>query len=253
MPRRSRPHPRTDTPRPTSLQPTVFKAIGVTGTNTSLLTTGIFGILKFLGAVVWLLVLVDRFGRRSVLLVGSIGGSLAMWYIGTYIKIANPAKHPHTTLTSGGISAMAFFYIWTCFYGPTWNGTPWVVGSEIFPQHVRPASQALVAASNWLFAFIVARFTPQAFTAMQNYGFFYFFATFMIISIFFVYFILPETKTVPLERMNELFAPGLKPWKAHGVVMSRTHDEITNHHDVRADGSVSDVDRKQEEEQKERV
>jgi hypothetical protein len=139
------------------------------GTSTSLLTTGVFGIIKFLGAVVWLLILVDRFGRRSVLLVGSVGGAFAMYYIGAYIAIARPAEHVSATLSSGGISAMAFFYIWTCFYGPTWNGesilslgsttvlmfifrwvgTPWVVSAEIFPQHVRPASQAFVSASNW--------------------------------------------------------------------------------------------------------
>lgn len=37
-------------------------------------------------------------------------------------------------------------------------------------------------------------------------------------------FILPETKQVPLERMEELFAPGLRPWRAHAVVMGRIHE-----------------------------
>jgi hypothetical protein len=82
----------------------------------------VFGIIKFLGAFFWLLVLVDHFGRRNLLLVGSIGGAIAMYYIGAYIAIADPAKHVSSTLSPGGISAMAFFYIWTCFYSPTWNG-----------------------------------------------------------------------------------------------------------------------------------
>lgn len=81
-----------------------------------------FGIIKFSGAFFWLLVLVDHFGRRNLLLVGSVGGAIAMYYIGAYIAIANPAKHVSSTLSPGSISAMAFFYIWTCFYGPTWNG-----------------------------------------------------------------------------------------------------------------------------------
>ncbi|KJA25517.1 hypothetical protein HYPSUDRAFT_199669 [Hypholoma sublateritium FD-334 SS-4] len=229
--------------------PTIFKSIGVTGTSASLLTTGVYGIIKFLGALVWLLVLVDRFGRRGLLLVGSVGGAIAMYYIGAYIAIARPAEHVSDTLSPGGISAMAFFYLWTCFYGPTWNGefvrcTPWVVAAEVFPQHVRPASQAFVAASNWLFAFIIARFTPQMFLAM-SYGVYIFFATFMIFSIAFVYFVLPESRQVPLERMNELFAPGVKPWKAHAIVMNRTRDErMADEGSVDQVASLSDLDRK---------
>jgi sugar porter (SP) family MFS transporter len=200
--------------------PTVFKSIGVNGTSNALLTTGVFGIIKFMGAGVWLLFLVDRFGRRPLLLIGSIGGALSMYYIGAYIAIADPASNTSNTLSPGGISAVVFFYIWTCFYGPTWNGTPWVVSAEVFPQHVRPASQAFVAASNWLFAFIVARFTPQMFSSMR-FGVYLFFASFMILSIAFVWFFLPETRLVPLERMNELFSRDLPPWRAHDVVMSQ--------------------------------
>ncbi|KAF9477819.1 MFS quinate transporter QutD [Pholiota conissans] len=213
--------------------PTIFNSIGVTGLSTSLLTTGVFGIIKFFGAFVWLLFLVDRFGRRRLLLIGSVGGAFSMYYIGAYIAIAQPATHKSSTLSSGSISAMVFFYIWTCFYGPTWNGTPWVVSAEVFPQYVRPASQAFVSASNWLFAFIIARFTPQMFLAM-SYGVYIFFATFMIISIAFVYFVLPESRQVPLERMNELFDNDVRPWEAHDIVMSRTRNEVVRiEHDSR--------------------
>ena len=66
----------------------------------------------------------DTLGHHvgDLLLVGSVGGALAMYYIGAYIAIARPAEHVSNTLSPGGISAMAFFYLWTCFYGPTWNG-----------------------------------------------------------------------------------------------------------------------------------
>ncbi|KAJ9128044.1 hypothetical protein QFC24_000335 [Naganishia onofrii] len=200
--------------------PTIFKSIGVTGTNTSLFTTGIFGIIKFLGAIVWLLFLVDRFGRRAMLFVGSIGGAISMYYLGAYIAIAKPQLHPSTKLSPGGISAMFFFYLWTVFYSPSWNGTPWVYGAEIFPTYIRAATQSFVAASNWLFAFLIARFTPQMFQKM-GYGVYLFFASLMILSIAYVYLFVRETAGVPLERMNELFSPELKPWQAHGIVMSR--------------------------------
>jgi hypothetical protein len=45
------------------------------------------------------------------MIFGAAGGSIAMYYIGAYIKIGQPQLHPTTTLSSGGISAMAFFYL----------------------------------------------------------------------------------------------------------------------------------------------
>ncbi|KAG6856925.1 hypothetical protein H0H87_012176 [Tephrocybe sp. NHM501043] len=204
--------------------PTIFKSIGISGTNTALLTTGVYGIIKLVGSLIWLLFLVDTLGRRYLLIVGSIGGAFSMYYIGAFIAISKPVANATTSLSPGGRSAVAFFYIWTIFYSPTWNGTPWVVGAEFFPQHVRTFTQACMAASNWLYGFLIARFTPQMFLAM-GYGVYIFFATLMVLSIFYVFFILPETKQVPLERMEELFEPGLKPWRAHSVVMARVHEQ----------------------------
>jgi MFS family permease len=93
--------------------PTVFKSIGLTGTNTSLLTTGVFGVIKTVFALLWCFFIVDRYGRRGVLFVGSVGGAIAMYIIGSYLAVARPDLHPSTTLPSGGVAAMAFFYIWT--------------------------------------------------------------------------------------------------------------------------------------------
>jgi hypothetical protein len=93
--------------------PTVFKSIGIIGTNTSLFTTGLFGVVKTCGTIIYLLFLIDQLGRRRLLMIGSIGGSLCMWYVGAYIKIAQPAKHPTTHLPPSGVSAVFFFYLWT--------------------------------------------------------------------------------------------------------------------------------------------
>jgi hypothetical protein len=109
--------------------PTVFKSIGIQGTNTALFTTGLFGVVKTAGTVIWILYLIDHLGRRLLLIIGALGGSICMWIIGAYIKIAEPAKHPTSQLGSGGIAAVFFFYLWTAFYTPSWNGTPWVMNS----------------------------------------------------------------------------------------------------------------------------
>ncbi|KAL5120388.1 hypothetical protein ACEQ8H_001678 [Pleosporales sp. CAS-2024a] len=204
--------------------PTVFQSIGVTGTSTGFLTTGIFGVVKTAVTFLWLLWLIDRLGRTKLLMYGALGGSLCMWYIAAYIKVADPAHHPHKSgqLSSGGISAMFFFYLWTIFYTPSWNGTPWVINSEMYSQQTRSLGQAFAAASNWFWNFIISRFTPQMFLKM-SYGVYMFFACLMLLSIPYVYFFLPETKGVPLENMDELFE--IKPTsKAHKILLQRLNE-----------------------------
>ncbi|KAL1875497.1 hypothetical protein VTK73DRAFT_10047 [Phialemonium thermophilum] len=205
--------------------PTVFKSIGITGTNNGFLTTGIFGVVKTCVTIVWLLYLVDHVGRRRMLFVGAIGGSLCMWFIGAYIKLADPASKATAggKPDSAGIAAVFFFYLWTVFYCPSWNGTPWVINSEMFDQNTRSLGQASAAANNWFWNFIVSRFTPQMFLKMQ-YGVYFFFASLMILSVFFVYFFIPETKSIPLESMDRLFA--VKPvGKANKIIMEQLRAE----------------------------
>ncbi|KAI0126311.1 general substrate transporter [Xylariales sp. AK1849] len=209
--------------------PTVFKSLGITGTNTGFLTTGIFGVVKTVVTIGWLLYLIDHLGRRKLLMIGSLGGSVCMWYIGAYIKISNTSGGGSGQLTSGGISAIVFFYLWTAFYTPSWNGTPWVLNSEMFDQNTRALGQASAAANNWFWNFIIARFTPQMFLTME-YGVYFFFASLMIFSCIFVYFLIPETKAVPLEAMDRLFE--IKPvQKANKTVMAelRIQDEEFRH------------------------
>ncbi|EGX91845.1 quinate permease [Cordyceps militaris CM01] len=200
--------------------PTVFKTLGITGTNTGFLTTGIFGVVKTTLTVVWLLFLIDHLGRRTLLMVGSIGGSLCMWFIGGYIKISGASATGAAkggSLSSGGIAAIFFFYLWTAFYTPSWNGTPWVLCSEIFDQNTRSLGQANASANNWLWNFMIARFTEQMFNAW-GYGVYFFFASLMLTSCVFVFFCIPETKSIPLEAMDRLFRE--KPvWRANSKVM----------------------------------
>lgn len=116
--------------------PTVFKSIGIQGTNTALFTTGLFGVVKTTITFVWLLWMIDHLGRRKLLIIGALGGSVCMWIIGAYIKIAEPQNNPTSKLGPGGTAAVFFFYLWTAFYTPTWNGTPWVLNSV---SHTHPS------------------------------------------------------------------------------------------------------------------
>ncbi|RYP66879.1 hypothetical protein DL769_005911 [Monosporascus sp. CRB-8-3] len=198
--------------------PTVFRSIGIQGANTTFLTTGLFGIVKTVLTFVWLLVLIDHVGRRKLLMIGATGGSLCMWFIGAYVKISDPESNQNNEkLSSAGIATVFFFYLWTAFYTPSWNGTPWVINSEMFDQNTRSLGQASAAANNWFWNFIVARFTEQMFNKL-GYGVYFFFASLMIISVFFVFFLVPETKSIPLEVMDRLFR--MKPThRANGIIL----------------------------------
>lgn len=100
---------------------------------------------------------------------------------------------------------------------------------------MRSLSQACAAGSNWLWNFLISRFTPQMFAAM-DYGVYFFFASLMILSIFFVFFLVPETKGIPLESMDLLFAT--KPVsRAHGIVLSKIREnEERFRHEIKESG-----------------
>jgi len=148
-----------------------------------------------------------------------------MWIIGGYlstVQVESSDSNKSVPLSSGGVAAVFFFYLWTAFYTPSWNGTPWVLNSEMFDQSVRSLGQASASMNNWFWNFIIARFTPQMFANMGNSGcgVYFFFASMMLLSIPFVFFLIPETKGIPLESMDRLFAA--KPvWRAHQMI----HDE----------------------------
>ncbi|OCT53313.1 putative quinate permease [Cladophialophora carrionii] len=224
--------------------PTVFKSIGITGTNTSLLTTGIFGVIKTVVTLFWLFFLIDKLGRRALLMYGAIAGSVCMWYIGGYIAVANPSGNPSDTLSSGGISAMAFFYLWTISYTPSWNGVPWVLNSEMFSQNVRTLAQAFAAANNWFWNFIIARFTPQMFAAM-SYGVYMFFASLMLCAAVYVFFLIPETKGIPLEAMDRLFSREVPARRAHKTVLNQIRLEEQDFRRQSISGEKEDVEERE--------
>ncbi|KDN44944.1 general substrate transporter [Tilletiaria anomala UBC 951] len=203
--------------------PTIIKSFGITGLNSSLISTGIFGVIKTAAAFVWLLLLIDQFGRRRIFITGSIGCGLMLWWMAIYLAAAPKNSFATGELTPGSRSMLAAFYIWTVFYGSTWNGTPWVFGSEAFPMGSRSAGQCCAAFANWAWNLLVARTTPLAFAAIGS-NFYFVFAAVTTASIPFVYFLLPETKQIPLEHMDELFSSP-EPARRAGPVLRQQLSE----------------------------
>ncbi|KAI5081232.1 hypothetical protein GOP47_0004415 [Adiantum capillus-veneris] len=183
--------------------PVIFQALGF-GSNASLYSSVFTGGVMVLGSIITI-VTVDRFGRRLLLITGGVVMSVCQ----VIIAILLAKFYSGDEALSKGLSIIVTLLI--CFFvlgfATSWGGLGWVVPSEIFPLEIRSAGQSVVVSVNLLFTFAIA----QAFLSMLcglKYGIFLFFAFWETFMTIFVYFLLPETKDVPLEEM-------IYVWKAH--------------------------------------
>lgn len=200
--------------------PKIFTSLGVKGTNSTLFSTGLFGVVKFVCTFIYILIIVDTFGRRRAFMCSSTVCAICFWYIGSYLKLNDPTK-PGVSAGRGGTAAIAMMYIWIASFILAWSGGPFVVGSEIFDQNIRSFVQAINAAVSWVPIFIMSRFTTDMIAAM-HYGIYFFFASLAVLSVPFVYFCVPETKGIALENMDKLFDRSIPPRKANKFVMEST-------------------------------
>lgn len=203
--------------------PKIFAGLGVKGTNASLFSTGMFGVVKFVCTFIYILFIVDTFGRRKAFMTSSAFCSLCFWYIGSYLKVNDPTV-PGNVAGPGGTAAIALMYLWIASFILAWSGGPFVVGSEVYDQNIRSFVQAINAAVSWVPIFVMSRYTQQMIKAM-GFGIYYLFASLAILSIPFVYFFLPETKGISLEDMDKLFDKAIPARRAHAIVMAQAQLE----------------------------
>ncbi|CAI7620682.1 unnamed protein product [Penicillium viridicatum] len=158
-----------------------------------------FGIFFTLNAV-WI---IDRFGRKFLLIVGGIGMGLCMIIVSAVEtetpQLANGAKSEPV-----GISIVFLLFLFIFFYKPSWGATVWIWTSEIFSMNVRAQAVGMASQTQNVANAIVQQFFP---IFLDNEGFyaFYMFAGINFLLAVFVWFLIPETKQVPLEEIDILF------------------------------------------------
>lgn len=185
--------------------PQLFQTVGVTGGNTSLFTTGIYGVVKVVATGIFLIIGIDKIGRRWSLIIGGWWMSAIMFVLGAVLV----SKPPDPDSTGGGISSaslamVVMIYLYVIGYSASWGPIPWVYVSEIFPTRLRAYGVGLGSATQWLFNFVITYITPAA---ISNIGW----RTFIMFGIFcfamgvWVFLFVRETKARSLEEMDILF------------------------------------------------
>ncbi|EPS27630.1 hypothetical protein PDE_02574 [Penicillium oxalicum 114-2] len=185
--------------------PQIFKNLGIDGNATNLFATGVYGIVKMVSCGVFLVFVADSLGRRRSLLWTSIAQGLAMLYIGLYVRIAPPVQG--SPVIPAGYFALVCIFLFAAFFQFGWGPVCWIYVSEIPSARLRSLNVAFGAATQWLFNFVVARAVPVMLTTVgaNGYGTYLIFACFCFSMFFFVWFFIPETKGLSLEKMDQLF------------------------------------------------
>lgn len=149
--------------------PTIFQNLGITGTSTSLFSTGIYGIVKVVSCCCFLLFLADSLGRRRSLLMSSVAQGCFMFYIGLYVRISPPARGQD--VPPAGYVALVCIFLFAAFFQFGWGPACWIYASEIPTARLRSMNVSYAAAAQWLFNFVVARAVPTMLVTAGAHGY----------------------------------------------------------------------------------
>ncbi|SIR34894.1 D-xylose transporter XylE [Pontibacter lucknowensis] len=171
--------------------PRIFESMGA-GKDASMLQTVVMGIINVIFTVVAILT-VDRWGRKPLLMVGSVGMAIGMFAIAglSYFEVI-------------GISTLVFIIIYTASFMMSWGPICWVLISEIFPNKIRGKAVAVAVAAQWAANYFISSTYPSMmeFSGAFTYGFY---GVMSVLSLLFVWKMVPETKNKSLEEMEALW------------------------------------------------
>ena len=163
----------------------IFEMAGL-GRNSAFLSSFGLGILNFVSTFtgVWL---IDRLGRRTLLLAGGIGYLVALFSASAFFALGN-----------GPMSAACIF-LFMAAHAVGQGTVIWVLISEVFPQRFRAQGQSLGASTHWVFAALVSLFFPMAAERFAPAVIFGFFGVMMVFHLLWVVFMVRETKGSELK------------------------------------------------------
>ncbi len=169
--------------------PRVFEMAGL-GTESALLSSAGIGLVNLISTMIGL-TLIDKYGRKSLMFVGSLGLIAAL-------ALASEAFFSERT----GIAVPVYLFMFIAFFAFSQGAVIWVFISEIFPNSVRARGQALGSFTHWIMAAIIAYIFPYFAQTFGGGTTFAFFAVMMVLQLLFVMKMMPETKGKSLEELT---------------------------------------------------
>jgi SP family arabinose:H+ symporter-like MFS transporter len=172
--------------------PRIFEMTGL-GTDSALLSSAGLGLVNFVFTLL-AVNFIDRYGRRTLMLIGSVG------VIVTLSLVANSFY----TQNFNGYAVPVYLFIYIAFFAFSQGAVIWVFISEIFPNEVRAKGQALGSFTHWLMATVIAFAFPFITEKLGAGNSFMLFAIMMVLQLLFVWKVMPETKGRSLEDTPEI-------------------------------------------------
>jgi sugar porter (SP) family MFS transporter len=171
--------------------PRIFEMAGL-GQSSALLSSAGVGLINFLFTLL-ALNLIDRFGRRKLMLIGSVGLIVTLGLVAKafYFEEFN------------NFSVPVYLFIYIAFFAFSQGAVIWVFISEIFPNQVRATGQALGSFTHWLMASVIAFTFPYVAQTLGGGTTFLIFCGMMVLQLLFVWRFMPETKGTSLEQIEK--------------------------------------------------
>ncbi|EMR04675.1 D-xylose transporter [Cesiribacter andamanensis AMV16] len=170
--------------------PRIFEMTGLGKESALLSTTGI-GVVNLLFTMIGLN-LIDRVGRKRLMLVGSVGLILTLGLVARAFYVEN----------FSGMMVPLCLFAYIAFFAMSQGAVIWVFISEIFPNQVRAGGQALGSFTHWIMAAGIAFIFPYITANLGAGNTFMIFAGMMVLQLLFVWRIMPETKGMALESVG---------------------------------------------------
>ncbi|GIZ41885.1 hypothetical protein CKM354_000517400 [Cercospora kikuchii] len=192
--------------------PRIFQIIGVSD-GKSLLTTGVYGVVKFVTTIFYVGYLVEHVGRRLPLIVGATIQASCMLYLALYVRFGPDSETVTGGTPAGGIVGIIAIYLYAFGWSFGHSVACYVVAAEIFPARIRSFCMSFCFFTNWIVNYGITRATPNMITTM-GWGIFLMYAVLTYLGVGFVWLCLPETKGRSIESMDDLFQhPLWMMWK----------------------------------------
>ena len=183
---------------------TLWKAVGFEESDSLTISviTSVTNVLVTLVAIA----LVDRIGRRPILLSGSIGMAVSLGTMALAFSQAQSVDGAPSLPGAWAPIALVAANVFVVAFGASWGPIVWVLLGEIFPNSIRARALGLAAAAQWIANFLITvTFPPLASASLPiTYGLY---ATFAALSFLFVLWKIPETNGMSLEEADTLFPP----------------------------------------------